>query len=915
MKKELCSILILLVTTLCLDAQNLPVFITGSFQQMPLASFINETEQKYPVKFFYERKSIEQISVTANFNNTPLSRCMEIIFDRKQVYFYISGNNQVVIYRGFLLSGLFPGSNLNDEEEIETEERSPEKKVPREKLRQIQYKIINIGTPGMNSSGTATLTGYLKSYETGAPVIGGNVYTTETQKGASSDASGFYRITLPAGNQVVHFTCIGMEPATRNINIYSDGRLDVDMEIKINVLEGAVVYGQGEGSIGQMHIGIEKVDISNIRSIPALLGEPDIMKSILTMPGVQTVGEGASGFNVRGGNTDQNLILIDQAPLYYPSHFFGNFSAINSEIVDNATLYKGSIPLKYGGRISSVFEINTIEGNHEKISGSAGISPISARINLDGPLFPDKSTFVTSFRSTYSNWLFSKIKVADLYNSRAGFYDGQVKLNLYINENNNLLVNFYSSKDKFQLHSDTTYNYSNTIGSLILKHKYNPDLKSNTSLVCSLFNYEISNENSNNQSFSLTHNLTNISLVNDFEYFTDGRKKYIFGAALNFYSINPGERRVPGNSNIIPVLTSNDHAIEYGIYAGTEYNVAGNLKIEGGIRLSGLVSFDDGRKYIYASSMPYAIDNIIDTLYKSKSSIGKTYLNPEWRVSMNYSTGRSSSVKLSYNKTAQYIHMLTNTTAISPTDTWKLSDIYLLPQTGHQFSTGYFRDFRRNTIEISAEVYFKLINNIKEYKAGADLLLNDHIETEIINGKGKSYGLELSVEKRGGRIYGRIDYTYSRTLIRSVTEFKEELINDGEYFPANYDKPHNLYLLTNLKASRRFIISSSISYSTGRPITYPVAKYQLGDQVFLQYSKYNQYRISDYFRTDLSVTLNGNLKKNQLTHSSLTFSLYNLTARKNAYSVYFKSIGGKFEAYKLSIFGTVIPTITYNIKF
>lgn len=915
MKKELCSILILLITTFCLDAQNLPVFITGSFQQMPLSSFIDETEQKYPVKFFYEEKSIEHILVTANFNETPLSRCLETIFEKRPLNFYISENNQVVIYQGLLLSGLFPGSKLNDEEEIETKERSPEKKVSREKLRQIQYKIINIGTPGKNNSGTATLSGYLKSYESGAPVIGGNVYTTETQKGASSDATGFYRIVLPAGNQVVHFTCMGMEPVTRNINMYSDGRLDIDMEVKINVLEEAVIFGQGEGAIGQMHIGMEKVDISNIRSVPALLGEPDIMKSILTMPGVQTVGEGTSGFNVRGGNTDQNLILIDQAPLYYPSHFFGNFSAINSEIIDNATLYKGSIPLKYGGRISSVFEINTIEGNHEKISGSAGISPISARINLDGPLFPDKSTFVTSFRSTYSNWLFSKIKVADLYNSRAGFYDGQVKLNLYINENNNLLVNFYNSKDKFQLHSDTTYNYSNTIGSLILKHKYNPDLKSNTSLICSLFNYEISNENSTNQSFSLTHNLANISFINDFEYFTDSRKKYIFGAALNFYSINPGERRVPGNSNITPVLTSNDHAMEYGIYAGTEYNVSGNLKIEGGIRLSGLISFDDGRKYIYAGSMPYAVDNIIDTLYKSKSSIGKTYLNPEWRVSMNYSTGRSSSVKLSYNKTAQYIQMLTNTTAISPTDTWKLSDIYLLPQTGHQLSAGYFRNFKRNTIEVSAEVYYKLINNIKEYKAGADLLLNDHIETEIINGKGKSYGLELSVEKRGGRIYGRIDYTYSRTLIRSVSEFKEELINDGEYFPANYDKPHNLYVLTNLKASRRFIISTSVSYSTGRPITYPVAKYQLGDQVFLQYSKYNQYRISDYFRTDLSVTLHGNLKKNQLTHSSLTFSLYNLTARKNAYSVYFKSEGGKFEAYKLSIFGTVIPTITYNIRF
>ena len=259
--------------------------------------------------------------------------------------------------------------------------------------------------------------------------------------------------------------------------------------------------------------------------------------------------------------------------------------------------------------------------------------------------------------------------------------------------------------------------------------------------------------------------------------------------------------------------------------------------------------------------------------------------------------------------------MLTNTTAISPTDTWKLSDQYLQPQVGHQVSTGYFRNFRNNTIETSVEVFYKLMHHMKEYKAGADLLLNDHIETEIIDGDGKSYGAEFSIKKPGGRLNGRIDYTYSRTLIKSVTDFPEELINDGEYFPANYDKPHSLNILANVKASRRFIFTATLNYSTGRPITYPVAKYKLGDQVILHYSKYNQYRIPDYFRMDLSLTLDGNLKKKKLFHSTFTFSIYNITARKNAYSVYFRSEGGNFEAYKLSIFGTVIPTLSYNFRF
>lgn len=910
MKKPILVPLILMISVFYLNAQNLPVLITGNYNQTPMISFINETEQKTRVKFFFDQKDIDPITVTATFNNTPLATCLEIILSNKPLKFTISAN-EVVIFPGFYLAELFPGSELQGQPVIAN---SPEKKMSKEKLLQLQYQIINIGVPGKNKGKTAILSGHLKTFESGEPIVGGNVYVSEIQKGATSDAKGFYTLTLPVGNQTLNISCIGMESYKRNINLYSDGKLDVEMEIKVNILEAAEVVGHGKGNLGQA-IGMIKIDPLVIKSIPTLLGEADVMKSVLIMPGVQSVGEGTSGFNVRGGNTDQNLILIDQAPIYYPSHFFGNFSAINSEIVQDATLYKGSMPVKYGGRISSVFEINTIEGNHDNISGSAGISPISTRANIDGPLFSKKSTFLASFRSTYSNWLLSQFKVADLYKSKANFNDIQTKLNLFLNENNSLLVSFYNSNDKFQLHSDTAYSYGNTIGSLILKHKFNPRLKLNTALMASLFDYNISNQGSASESFILTHDLAQLLFNNDFEYLTNSKLKYLFGVNLNFYSVNPGERKALNNSNITPISSFNEHALEYGIYAGTEYSFSNKLKVEGGVRLSGLVSFNREREYIYALSMPYQIDNIIDTIGDKKNSVGKVYMNPEWRFSLNYSLNNSSSLKFSYNKTAQYIHMLSNTTAISPTDTWKLSDKLLLPETGNQFSAGYFRSFNRSRIDVSAEVYYKLVQNVKEYKAGADLLLNDHIETELVNGRAKAYGIELRIEKSGGRVYGQIDYTYSRTFVKSVTEFPEELINDGEYFPANYDKPHNLNLLANYKASRRFIISTSIVYSTGRPITYPVAQYKLGDQIFLQYSKYNQYRITDYFRTDLSVTVNGNLKKYQRFHSSFTFSAYNLTSRKNAYSIYFRSEGGKFDAYKLSIFGTVIPTLTYNLTF
>ena len=903
---------VLLMYVLALNAQHQDVLISGDFQQVPLVSFIQTLEQNYPVQFFFERKTVDGILISGNFQETPLPRCLESILNRERLNFYISGNNQITIYAGLSLKRLFP-----EEQQIEVirKESSPEEKISREKLKRLQYQLINIGTPGKNTSGYALVWGYLTSFEKGQPVVGGNVYIAETQRGVITDNDGYYEIRLPLGNQTIDFSSINMHATRRVINLYSDGRLDVVLETKYTLLEDVVVIGHGKGNLGQIHLGLEEINIAKLKSIPALLGEPDVIKSLILLPGVQTVGEGTAGFNVRGGKTDQNLILIDQAPIYYPSHFFGNFPAINADIISEATLYKGSMPARYGGRISSVLDINTRDGKPGKFSGSGGISPVSARVSIDGPFFLKKSTFLVSFRTTYSNWVLDFINVPDLYNSKVDFYDLQARLNLFINEKNKLLLNAYKSTDKFQLHNDTIYTYKNNIASISWQHKINQRINSDISLIYSGFGYSISDESDINMSSRLTHDLRNTSLKSNFEYFASQGLKFEFGGDIIFYSVNPGEREVGEFSNVRPIYSENDRAIELGIFAGNEFLISNRLRIEAGIRLSGLLALSNGQEYVYAPDLPLDVDNIIDTVITDKNSIEQIYMHPEFRFSANFTLNRFSSLKLSYNKTVQYIHLLTNTTAISPTDTWKLSDKYLPPQIGHQVSTGYFRNFRNDAIETSVEIFYKLINNIKEYKAGADLLLNDHIETEIINGKGKSYGAEFSVKKPGGRINGRIDYTYSRTLIKSVGDFPEEMINDGEYFPANYDKPHSFNLLASLKASRRFIVSTTLSYSTGRPITYPVAKYRLGDQVILHYSKYNQYRIPDYFRWDMSITLDGNLKKKKPFHSTFTFSLYNITGRKNAYSVYFRSEGGNFEAYKLSIFGTVIPTVSYNFRF
>ena len=903
--KAFSLLLILLISSSLLKAQEF--LITGSNQQKSLKEFISEVEGKYPVKFFFEEKAIENISVTEDFKDIPLKQCLEKILKNTSLLFQIA-DNQVILYRGFELTELFPGG-IQKEIQI----APSEKKLSKEQLQKLQYRILNIGTPGKNNAGTATVSGFLRNSETGESINDGAITISGTQKGTSTDKNGFYKITLPVGIHELNFSLIGMEPVKRNIKLYSDGKLDVAMEVKINLLEGATIT-ENRNTKGEMN-SREKIDIQMMKTLPSLLGEADIIKSLLLVTGVQTVGEGTSGFNVRGGNTDQNLILLDQAIIYNPTHFFGNFSAINSDVIDNATLYKGNIPIKYGGRIASVFEINTIEGNHEKVTGSTSISPLSTGINVNGPLFSDKSTFMTSFRTTYSDWVLDQIKISQLQNSKAGFFDAQLKFNLYLNKNNNLVVNFYNSQDKFQLHSDTTYQYRNMIGSIALKHRFNSNLKSNTSLVYSSYNYEVADRNSTNDSFVLTHRLSNITLNHDYEYSSDFGIKYLWGGNVQLYSVNPGERQKLSDSNILPISFSDERALEYGLYGGTEYKVSDKLKIEGGLRISGLASFDKSKEYLYRANAPLTVENITDSLTTNRSGLSKFYLTPEWRLSLSYSLGKTGSLTFSYSKTVQYIHMLSNTTAISPTDTWKLSDKYLTPAIGNQFSLGYFKSSSDNKINFSVEAFYKLVDGVKQYKAGADLVLNDHIETEIVNGHAKSYGLEMSLEKTKGRLYGRLDYTYSRTQIKSVSGFKEDQINGGEYFNANYDQPNNLNLLLNLKASRRIILSSGVFYSTGRPITLPVSKYQLGDQWFVQYSKYNEYRIPDYFRTDLSLTVNGNLKLDQLVHSSITFSLYNVTGRRNPYSIYFKSEEGRLDAYQLSIFGAVIPSVTYKLKF
>ncbi|MCY1722772.1 carboxypeptidase-like regulatory domain-containing protein [Prolixibacteraceae bacterium Z1-6] len=910
MKTVTILIFSLVIFSFATTGQVSEVVISGNFNNESFASFSKTIETLYPVQFFYNEKDVKSLVINGNFRNEPVPSVLYKIFESTSLHYAIK-NNQIFIYSGEIIQPLF----LEPEKKEPTLIEKTEDELDYDRWLTQQYELVNIGVPGSHKTGYASVYGTVGVYKSANTVPGCNVYTKEEKRGTSTDSKGNYTLKLPLGNHTLIYSSVGMEPTQRIINLYANGRLDVEMEAQVNLIADVEVLGKDKGNLNRVELGMEQIDMKAVNKLPKLLGESDIIKSTLILPGVTTVGEGASGFNVRGGKTDQNLILVDHTPIYYPSHFFGNFSAINSDVVNDANLYKGSFPAKYGGRISSVYQINTKKEVFTKFSGSGGISPLSGKLMLQGPIKKQTSSFLLSVRSTYSDWLLKQVTIDQLYNSSVNFYDVQTKFNFKLSDKNKLVINAYGSEDGFTLRSDTTYNYYNILGSAALETNLSDNWKMINSLSLSAFGYKISSASDSLRAFDILHSLQNYAYKNITEYTVNSNLKFSGGGELQLYLVNPGEREVPDDSDITPFYSKMERGLEYGLFASAEFYPSEKLKVESGIRLAGYFALADGEKNIYAEDLPRSEDNLIETIETKANSIDKHYVYPEFRFSSNYSVNRYTALKFSYNITTQFLHMLTNTTAISPTDTWKLSDEYLKPQRGQSLSAGVVRSNYLNTLEMSVEGFYKRMTNIKEYKAGADLMLNNHIETEILNGKGKSYGAEFSLQKNGGRFYGRLGYTYSRTLIKTESDFEEEVINDGEYFPANYDKPHNLNVLANFEPVRGIVLSLMTNYSTGRPITYPVSKYKLGDQIILHYSKYNEFRIPDYFRMDVSVTVDRNLKKDKLIDGSWSFSVYNLTGRKNAYSVYYRSKGAYYEGYKLSIFGTAIPTITYNFKF
>ena len=775
--------------------------------------------------------------------------------------------------------------------------------------------IYTVGNPNTSSTTNVVLTGVITNFKTGEPMSGVTLFIEDPLIGTVTDAFGFYSIRLPPGRRELVIRGMEIKETKRQLMLYSDGKLDIELEEQLYILSEITVMANKVDNIRSVSLGMERLKMVNIKNIPTVMGEADVLRIVMTLPGVKSAGEISSGFNVRGGATDQNLILYNEGTIYMPTHMFGLFSTFNPDIVDNMELYKSGIPAKYGGRISSVLDIKGKDGNSKEFSGAASLGLLTSRLTLEGPTFKSKGSFIVGGRATYSDWMMKKIPEKSGYsNGTAGFYDLNASTNYRINENNTVYLTGYHSRDRFNFSDRDEYSYKNANVSAKWRHIFN--YKFTSTFIAGHDHYSYANKDTSNifNAYALDFAINQVFGKADFSFYPNNGHTLNFGLNTMLYRLNPGNY-VPAHqkSLIKETKLQTEKSLESALYISDEWEISPLLTVNAGIRYS---MFNVLGPHIYNVYSPDYLPSLETVMRTDSAGIGilKTYHGPEYRLSLRYIINENTSFKAGVNTMQQYIHKISNSTVMSPTDTWKLSDLNIRPQTGTQYVAGVFRNFANNTVETSIEAYYKTMSNYLDYRGGAELMMNPHIETEVAGVKGKAYGVELMLKKTQGRLNGWVSYTWSRTMLQRHEELSSSA-NTNLWYPADFDKPHEVKFVGNYKLTHRYSFSLNCDYSTGRPITLPVSKYWYEGRQYVYYSERNKYRIPDFFRMDVSFNIESGHHLTQLTHGYFTIGVYNLTGRKNAYSVYYEQKGSRIQGYQLSIFGAPIPYASYNIRF
>ncbi len=874
--------------------------INGKFQLTSLQDFFNTIGKEQGIHFYYRSDWIKPYMINLEFIDTPLIQVLNIIFDRKPLTFRFFQNNSVAVFpKGS------DGKDLSGSD-------SPQ--------------ILVIGNP-LNEGryATAQIKGKVLDGKSSEPLPGVIIFHRQTGTGTKTNPKGEYTLDLPTGDHTLQVSMMGYEELSQQIRLIENGSADFELFEESHTLNEVTITGDNSKA-SKAQMSMIKVSSRVIKELPVMMGEADVIKSIVMLPGVQSVGEMSSGFNVRGGNADQNLVLIEGAPVFNTSHLFGFFSMINPDAVKDVTLFKGGVPASYGERVSSIMDVALKEGNLQHLSIYGGIGLINSRLTMEGPFGKkSKSTFLVGGRTTYSDWMMKQSHNALFMNSVAHFYDVNATANIYLSEKSNLKLMGYISQDVFNLNSSSLYTYGNAIASANWKLNISKSLISNLNLSYSKYDFRLDQKDVSlpEDDYRLSTGLEYASTKYILSWLPNEKHRINTGFQVIGYKIKPGEiSSVSEPTNIVPEKIPNEQSIELGLFADDDLNITEKTAVNIGMRYVRYMSMGPATVLKYDPNQTINSGSVIDSTVYKAGEVAKMYQGLEPRLSLKFNLTKGGSLRFSYQRIHQFMNQISNTSVISPVDFWKSSDEHVSPLISDQFAVGLFKNPLKGLFEASVEVYYKNLQNLLEYKNSAVLVMNHHIEADLIQANGYAYGLEVYAKKNSGRLNGWVSYTYSRTMRRTDNNFPEEVINAGNYYPSVYDRPHDLSTVMNYQISRRWRFSGNFVFMSGRPITLPEQKYDLDGRQVVYFSDRNKYRMPSYNRLDVSITLDENLRKRRMWKGSWTFSVYNLYGRKNPYSVFYRQDPSiqqidrsQYAIYKLSIIGVPVPSITYNFKF
>ncbi|MBN2634631.1 MAG: TonB-dependent receptor [Prolixibacteraceae bacterium] len=904
---------ILLFVNFCLAAQEgRKIAIPKEYSTYPIIPFIDELAKQNQLTVFYKQEWITPAEVSFEKDSLYLKQVLDVLSLKGKFDYYCSESGKIYLIPIQQLVTQLP------DYELKTDKQSGDSVYHEEHYLTGRNANLNrnivVGKPGsFNQGRKVKIIGKLTEESTNEPLVGATIYIKNNGTGAASNGQGDIVIFLKPGVYSAVFQCMGMQEVNSSLTVHSSGSFLLSMSPSNVSIEEIVIKKESvkRGSTS----GVESVDFLTMKEIPTLMGEKDVLKIAQMLPGIVSVSEGSGGVNVRGGNADQNLFYLNKIPVYNSSHLFGFFSSINSNIVENFAVYKGQMPVNYGGRLASVFDVKIRKPNKNEFFTEGGVSPISTNIAIETPLVRDKLGLMISGRSTYSNWILGQMEDPVLRNSKASFYDLLGSLDFNINQQSSLSLMVYLSKDNFNLNSLTAYSYGNSGGVLEFEHRFSPKVKLTSYLVNSHYQFQTIEQSAVSEAYEHEYFIHHNELKSELDWMPNKNHTMKAGVSSVLYHLKRGDVLPYGVESIrMPLQLGEERALESAFFLADEFKIGSRFTGYGGLRYS--LFHELGPKTVrdYFDGVEKSDQTVRENNVQPSNFIISRYQGPEVRAGIDYKISSDGSLKMAYTQMRQYLFMLSNSISIAPTDQWKLADSHIKPEESKQYSMGYYHKFPRYDLLISGEVYYKEGNEIVEYKDGVDFLATPYVETAILQGAQDAYGAEFMISRDRGRLNGWFSYTYSRSIFTIDGINPWEKINNGKPYPSNYDKPHVMNLVLNWKINRRISFSGNMVYNTGRPITLPIGFYFLENYPYVDFSKRNEYRIPDYFRSDFSVKIEGNLKRNKPFHSFWMFSIYNLSGRNNVSSVFFKSEEGYVRGYQYSVIGVPLFTISWNWK-